>query len=99
MEESAKIYVAGHSGLVGSAIVRKLRAKGDTNIITRNRAELDLIRQDRVEDFFKKAKPDYVIIAAAKVGGILGNNTYPAEFIQSNLSIEINVIHAAINIT
>ncbi|NNL77462.1 MAG: NAD-dependent epimerase/dehydratase family protein, partial [Desulfobacterales bacterium] len=81
MERSSKIYVSGHRGLVGSALMRRLKAEGYANIITRTHTELDLIRQDRVEIFFEKEKPDYVFLAAAKVGGIWGNTTYPAQFI------------------
>jgi len=95
MEKSAKIFVAGHRGMVGSAIVRQLEAAGYTHIITRAHAELDLIRQDRVEAFFKSEKPDYVFLAAAKVGGIWGNNIYPAQFIYENLAVQTNVIHAS----
>ena len=95
MEKTSKIYVAGHRGLVGSAIMRKLRTKGYTNIITRSHGELDLIRQGRVESFFKEEKPDYVFLAAAKVGGIWGNNMYPAQFIYENIVIQTNIIHAA----
>ncbi|MDH6154033.1 GDP-L-fucose synthase [Polynucleobacter sphagniphilus] len=90
-----KIYVAGHRGMVGSAIVRNLQAKGLTNIITRTHAELDLTNQAAVENFFKAEKPDQVYLAAAKVGGIYSNNTYPAEFIYYNLMIQNNVIHQA----
>ena len=95
MEKEAKIFVAGHKGLVGSAIVRKLKEKGYTNIITKDKSEVDLRRQGEVERFFEKEKPDYVFLAAAKVGGILANNTYPAEFIYDNLAIALNVIHSA----
>ena len=95
MEKTAKIYVAGHRGMVGSAIVRKLAAEGYTNLLTRTHAELDLIRQDPVEAFFKTEKPDYVFLAAAKVGGIWGNNTYPAQFIYDNIAIQTNIIHAS----
>jgi GDP-L-fucose synthase len=95
MDKSAKIYVAGHRGMVGSAIVRKLKAEGYFNIITRTHAELDLIRQDRVESFFRSEKPDYVFLAAAKVGGIWGNNIYPAHFIYENIAIQTNIIHAS----
>ncbi len=95
MEKSAKIYVAGHRGMVGSAIVRKLETEGYSNIITRTHAELDLIRQDQVEAFFETEKPDYVFLAAAKVGGILGNSTYPAQFIYSNIAIQTNIIHVS----
>ena len=95
LDRSKKIYVAGHRGLVGSALVRKLEKEGFTNIITRTHAELDLTRQADVEEFFETEKPDYVILAAAKVGGIHANNTYPADFIMKNLQIECNVIDAA----
>lgn len=95
METSAKIYVAGHRGLVGSALMRNLQAKGYTNVITRTHAELDLTNQKAVDQFFQQEKPDYVFLAAAKVGGIHVNNTYPAEFIRDNLAIQTNVIHAA----
>ncbi len=93
MNKSAKIYIAGHRGLVGSALMRQLAAQGYSNIITRTHAELDLTNQSLVADFFQNEKPDYVILAAAKVGGIHANNTYPAEFIQDNLAIQTNVIH------
>ncbi len=90
-----KIYVAGHRGMVGSAIVRTLREKGYQNILTRTHSELDLTNQASVQTFFKKEKPDQVYLAAAKVGGIYANNTFPAEFIYQNLMIESNVIHQA----
>ena len=95
MEKTSKIYVAGHRGLVGSAIVRKLNSEGYTHIITRTHGELDLIRQEQVETFFKKENPDYVFLAAAKVAGIWGNNMYPAQFIYENIAIQTNIIHAA----
>lgn len=95
MEKHAKIYVAGHRGLVGSAIVRNLLGKGYTNICTRSHAELDLTDQAATVDFFAQEKPAYVFLAAARVGGILANNTYPAEFIRDNLAIQTNIIHAA----
>ncbi len=95
MELNAKIYVAGHRGLVGSALVNNLRAQGYTNLLLRTHAELDLTNQQAVEAFFAEHKPDYVFLAAARVGGILANNTYPAEFIRDNLAIQTNVIHAA----
>ena len=95
MEKTSKIYVAGHRGLVGSAFVRRLEAEGYTNLVTQTHAELDLLRQDRVEAFFKAEKPDYVILAAARVGGIWGNNTYPAQFIYENIAIQTNIIHAS----
>ena len=90
-----KIFVAGHRGMVGSAICRQLRKKSDAEIITRTRAELDLCDQSAVHEFMTREKPDEVILAAAKVGGIHANNTYPAEFIYQNLQIQNNVIHAA----
>ena len=93
MEKSSKIYVAGHRGLVGSAIVRALQGKGFKNILTKTHAELDLVDQAAVSKFFEMEKPDYVFLAAAKVGGIHANNTYPAEFIYINLQIQNNVIH------
>lgn len=95
MELNSKIYVAGHRGLVGSAIVRNLEAKGYTNIIYRTHKELDLTNQADVQAFFKEEQPEYVILAAAKVGGIHANNTYPADFIYDNLMIQNNVIKAA----
>ncbi len=95
MQNDSCIYVAGHRGLVGSALIRRLQASGYTNIITRSHTELDLTDQQAVQDFFQKNKPEYVILAAAKVGGIVANNTYPAEFIYRNLMIEANVIHEA----
>lgn len=95
MEKYAKIYVAGHRGLVGSGIVRKLRANGYDNLLLRTHGELDLADQKATESFFAAEKPDYVFLAAAKVGGILANNTYPAQFIHENLAIQANVIHAA----
>ncbi|MEW6331749.1 MAG: GDP-L-fucose synthase [Pseudomonadota bacterium] len=95
MKSDAKIYVAGHRGLVGSAIVRRLQAGGYVNILSRTHAELDLIDQHVVEGFFEKEKPEYVFLAAAKVGGINANNTYRADFIYQNLMMESNIIHAA----
>ncbi len=95
MQPTDKIFVAGHRGMVGSAIVRKLAAEGYTNIITKTSAELDLRNQQAVDDFFATEKPDYVFLAAAKVGGIMANNTYRAEFLYDNLLIESNIIHAA----
>ena len=95
LDRTKKIYVAGHRGLVGSALVRKLQAEGFTNILTRTHKELDLTRQADVEAFFEQEKPAYVILAAAKVGGIYANDTYPADFIMKNLQIECNVIDAA----
>ncbi|GAN31540.1 GDP-L-fucose synthase [Candidatus Brocadia sinica JPN1] len=95
MNQSSKIYVAGHKGLAGSAIVRKLQDLGYTNIIVRTHKELDLTRQSEVEAFFEGEKPEFVFLAAAKVGGILANNTYKAEFIYQNTMIAANVIHAS----
>lgn len=95
MEKSAKIYIAGHRGMVGSAIERKLISEGFNNIIARTSSELDLRNQQAVNAFFDLEKPDYVILAAAKVGGIHANNTYRAEFIYDNLMMEANIIHAA----
>ncbi len=93
MERTGKIYIAGHRGLVGSAILRQLKKEGYSNIITKTSKELDLRRQDQVESFFETEKPDYVFLAAAKVGGIYANSTYPANFIYDNLLIQCNVIH------
>ncbi|MEJ2643995.1 MAG: GDP-L-fucose synthase [Gammaproteobacteria bacterium] len=95
MERDAKIYVAGHRGLVGSAIVRRLERAGHTNLLTATSKELDLTDQGQVQAFFERERPQYVFLAAAKVGGILANDSYPAEFIYDNLMIEANVIHAA----
>ena len=93
MEKNSKIYVAGHRGMVGSSIVRKLLKEGYSNIVTRTSDELDLRNQQAVKEFFAKEKPDHVFLAAAKVGGIVANNTYRAEFIYDNLMIESNIIH------
>jgi len=95
MEKNSKIYVAGHRGLVGSAIVKNLESKGYTNLVYKTHNELDLTNQNQVEEFFKQEKPEYVILAAAKVGGIVANNTYRADFIYENLAIQNNVIHNA----
>ena len=95
MQKDSKIYVAGHRGMVGSAIVRELQRQGYTNIITRTHAELDLTRQDQVERFFAEEKPEYVFLAAAKVGGIIANSTALADFMYHNMILEMNVIHAA----
>ena len=95
MDNTAKIYVAGHRGLVGSAIVRNLQAKGYSNLLLRTHAELDLTNQASTTAFFEQEQPDYVFLAAAKVGGIHANNEYPAEFIRDNLTIQTNTIHAA----
>jgi GDP-L-fucose synthase len=95
MEKGSKIYVAGHRGMVGSAIIRKLKKEGFTNIIVRTSAELDLRNQEAVNRFFEQEKPEYVFLAAARVGGIMANNTYRADFLYDNLMIEANVIHAA----
>jgi len=95
MEQSSKIYIAGHRGMVGSGIERKLRREGYNNIDTRASSELDLRNQQAVNNFFEEEKPEFVILAAAKVGGIHANNTYRAEFIYDNIMIEANIIHAA----
>lgn len=95
MERDAKIYVAGHRGMVGSAIVRELRRQGYDNIVTRTHSELDLTRQDQVEAFFEAERPEYVFLAAAKVGGIMGNATAKADFMWANEMIAMNVIHSA----
>jgi GDP-L-fucose synthase len=95
MDTSAKIYVAGHKGMVGSAIVRQLEKKGFNNLLFADKEALDLRKQQHVNDFFNSQRPDYVFLAAAKVGGILANSHYPAEFIYDNLAIQTNVIHAA----
>ena len=95
MEKTAKIYVAGHRGLVGSALVRNLQSKGYANLLLRTHAELDLTSQSATDSFFALEKPDHVFLAAAKVGGIHANDTYPAEFIRDNLVLQNNVIHAA----
>jgi len=95
MDKRSKIYVAGHTGLVGSAILNNLLQKGYNNLIFRTHSELDLTNQDRVKNFFAEEKPEYVILAAAKVGGIVANNTYRAEFIYQNIMIQSNIIHQA----
>lgn len=95
MKKNSKIYVAGHRGLVGSAIIRDLQKQNFTNIITRTRQELDLINQKDVKEFFELEKPEYIFLAAAKVGGIHANNTYTADFIYENLQIQNNIIHSA----
>ena len=95
MEKTAKIYVAGHRCMVGSAIVRQLKKEGFNNIITKTHSELDLTRQADVEAFFEAEKPEYVFLAAAKVGGIAANNDAPADFMYMNMTLEMNVIHAA----
>ena len=95
MNKDSKIYVAGHRGMVGSAIMRELRKQGYTNIITRSHAELDLTRQEAVESFFAAERPEYVFLAAAKVGGIVANQSAPADFIYDNMMLEMNVINAA----
>ena len=97
MKKDAKIYVAGHRGLVGAAIMRQLDANNFSNIITRTHAELDLCNQSAVQSFFAEQKPEYVILAAAKVGGIHANNTYPAEFIYENIMVEANIVDASYN--
>src|SRR4051812_25516517 len=95
MDKNSRIFVAGHRGLVGQAIVRRLQQEGFLNCITRGRKELDLCSQTAVYDFFAIEKPEYVFLAAAKVGGILANSTYPADFIRDNLLIQTNLIDAA----
>ncbi len=95
MIKTARVFVAGHRGLAGSAIVRKLTAEGYSDLLLASRQALDLRRQSGVEDFFARERPEYVFLAAAKVGGILANNSYPAEFLHDNLEIQTNVIHAA----
>ena len=95
MKKKSKIYVAGHRGLVGSAIVRALKEKGYSNIITKTHKELDLLNQSDVNSFFEKEKPEYVFLAAAHVGGIGANSTYPADFIYRNMVIGFNVVEAA----
>ncbi len=95
MDKSSRIYVAGHRGLVGSAICRHLKRGGYSNVFIRDRSQLDLVNQPAVEAFFATEKPEYVFLAAAKVGGILANSTYPVEFLRDNLSIELNVVDAA----
>jgi GDP-L-fucose synthase len=95
MEKNAKVFVAGHRGLVGSALIRKLNEKGFVNLVQRTRSELDLTDQGAVDNFFKTEKPEYVFLAAAKVGGIYANNTYPAEFIFSNMQVQMNIINAS----
>ncbi len=95
MKKNSKIYVAGHRGLVGSAIIRSLVKQGYNNLVTKTRQELDLLDSVAVANFFQKEKPEYVFLAAAKVGGILANNTYPANFIYENLTIQNNIIHNA----
>ena len=95
MKKDSKIYIAGHTGLVGSALCRRLNADGYSNLIVRNHSDLNLTRQQEVELFFQTEKPEYVFLAAAKVGGIMANHTYPADFIHTNLAIQCNVIHTA----
>jgi len=95
MNKTSKIYISGHSGLVGSAIQRRLESAGYENLLLRGHSELDLCNQAQVEEFFKEERPEYVFMAAARVGGIMANSTYPAEFIYSNLAIELNLIHSA----
>src|SRR5215204_2293322 len=95
MDKQAKIYIAGHRGMVGSAIQRKLEAEGYHNFVLRTSSQLDLRNQQAVADFFATEKPDYVFLAAAKVGGIVANNTYRAEFLYDNLAIQNNIIHNA----
>ena len=95
MNKSAKVFIAGHRGMVGSSIVLRLQAGGYANILTRSRAELDLLNQRAVHDFLAQERPEYIFIAAARVGGIQANNEYRAEFLYQNLLIEANLIHGA----
>ena len=95
MQKNSRIFVAGHKGLVGSAIVRRLQQDGFDNLLLRSRAEVDLSSQSAVEIFFRDEQPEYVFLAAAKVGGIHANSTYPAEFLRDNLALQTNVIHSA----
>lgn len=95
MDKNARIYIAGHNGMVGSAIVKKLKQNGYHNLVVKTRSELDLTRQEQVEDFFWKEKIEYVFLAAAKVGGIMANNSYPADFMYENMMLEMNVIRNA----
>lgn len=95
MEKDSKIYIAGHRGMVGSAIVRELNRQGYTNLITRTHRELNLCRQQEVEDFFAQERPEYVFLAAAKVGGIEANQSALADFMYDNMILEMNVIHSA----
>lgn len=95
MLKDSRIYVAGHAGLLGSAIVKKLRAKGYTDVITKTHGELDLTDQKAVNDFFKKEQPEYVFLAAGLIGGIIANKTYPATFLHTNIAIQDNVFQAA----
>lgn len=95
MRKGSRIFVAGHRGLAGSALVRALRAAGHTNILTRTRAELDLTEQAQVRAFFQAERPDHVFLAAAKVGGIQANSLHPAEFLRENLAIQTTVMHEA----
>ena len=97
MDRADRIYVAGHHGLVGSAILRRLQGEGYRNLVVRSRSELDLENQQAVNELYASEQPEYVVLAAAKVGGIYANSTYPAEFIRSNLVIQMNVIEAAYN--
>ena len=95
MNRESKIFVAGHNGMVGSAIVRQLQKQGYNNLLLRSHSQLDLCRQEAVEQFFEHEKPEYVFLAAAKVGGIIANQTAPADFMYQNMMLEMNVIHAA----
>ena len=95
MKPDSKIYIAGHTGMVGAALLHQLQAQGYTNLLFKTHSELDLTNQQAVQDFYSQEKPDYVFLAAAKVGGILANHTYPADFIYQNLAIQTNVLHAA----
>ena len=95
MNKTDRIYIAGHNGMVGSAIIRELKSEGYENLITKNSNELDLRNQNAVHDFFENEKPDFVFLVAAKVGGILANSTFRADFLYDNLMIEANIIHAS----
>jgi GDP-L-fucose synthase len=98
VRRGARIYVAGHTGLVGSALVRRLRAAGHENLLTPARSQLDLTLADPVNDFFREERPEYVLLAAARVGGIMANSTFPVEFLRENLLIQLNVLHAAADV-
>src|ERR1700750_1282313 len=95
MDQNSRIFVAGHRGLVGSALVRALTASGHNNLLLRSRSQLELLSQEAVRSFFAQERPEYVFLAAAKVGGIVANHTYPADFIAQNLAIQTNIIEAA----
>ena len=98
LSKNSKIFLAGHNGMVGSAILRHLKKKNYKNIIVKSRKKLDLLNQEKTEKFFKKVKPDFVIIAAAKVGGILSNDIYSGDYIYQNLTIQTNLIHSSFKV-